>query len=204
MKRHIIALITLTLLGCNSRNSTGEKAIESKEYITTSTNIANDSTPTSNPYDFIEIDSVKINGVLSFSTTKDSLLKYLHGNLEVTKESEGCSSYGSNNDTLEYLNFTDHKVRYVYFNNKALFSSIHFDSSESYLSINGYIISKNTTIESLAEKFPNSCKNFRELKETEEVRLKFRPQHDFFDDSEFWIMTFKNNRIESIEFIVTC
>lgn len=204
MNRLIITLIILSFLSCNSRNSTNERKIETEEIDSTPTQAVDNSNHKLSPYDFIDIDSVKINGVLPFITIKDSLLKYLHGNPEITKEVEGCSSYGSNNDTLEYLNFTEYRIKYVCFNNKALFASMHFNECESYLLIEDYIISTNTTIESLSEKFPNSCKNSRLVKETGEVKIKFRPSKDFFYDTEFWIITLKNNKIESIEYIETC
>jgi hypothetical protein len=204
MRALLLGLTFLTLASCVMKNSTGisikkdtniySDTIEQNE--NNIENVVND--------DVINTKSIKINGNIPFRTTRDSLLFLIKEEPIVNKVYEDCVSYGSKNDTLEYLDFNDSTIVFVYFNNHVEFVSIDFDNRDNKIVVGDYEISHKTTFEELCSKYPNSCKSATINKSTNEIIVRFHPRDGFYEYSEFWTIRFIGNRIKYMQFNMTC
>lgn len=154
------------------------------------------------PNEVILIDSVKINGYLPFRTSRDSIFKLIDSNPAVRKIYEDCSSYGSRNDTLEFLKFNNGIV-YIFYNERVEFVRLQLNSTDNYLLTERMKISAETTFEELCKYYPNSCSDSFFPRENERI-VRFHPRKDFYESYEFWAIVFVNGIIDSIEYIVTC
>lgn len=205
MRTLLSGLTLLVLISCGTKKST-EKIItkdtnniysdtfKQNEIITE--NIVND--------DVINTKSIKINGIIPYSTSKDSLLLLMNEEPITHKVYEDCVSYGSKNDTLEYQYFSDSTIVFVYFNNHVEFVSIDFDNINNKIVVGDYEISHKTTFDELCSKYPNSCKNATIDKLKDEIIIRFYPRDGFYEYYEFWSINFIGNRIKHMRLNMTC
>lgn len=154
--------------------------------------------------DVINTSLIRINGNIPFRTTRDSLLLLIKEEPIIFKVSEDCVSYGSNNDTLEFICFNDSTVVFVYYNDQVEFVSMNFDNRKNKIEIGEYKISSKTTFKELCEKFPNSCKEASIDNSSKETVMRFHPKEGFYESYEFWSIRFVENKIKYIRYNMTC
>ncbi|GHU93968.1 hypothetical protein FACS1894156_1550 [Bacteroidia bacterium] len=206
MKKIIFFIVVSVILGCKDNRPTKIKTVV---FDTIQSTIANEESNATavNIVDTVNvgyygeiIDSVCINNLLPVFLTKDSLIALMQYQPESKKEWEDYEMYGSDNDTLEYLTFNQHKIKYICFwrDGKcyAGFWEIKFEDTKNVVSLGKNVeISAETTFEELCHKFPNSCKQSEYDKNVKQRKLRLSICKEC---DNFWIILFENDKVQKM------
>lgn len=152
--------------------------------------------------DVIIPDSILINEKLPFRLSREELFNLMKSPFEIKKEWEASVTYNSENDTLEYITFKSENIRYVYVNGRVEFLSMTFDNEENSFKTNKISINSKTTYEELSSHYPKSCINSSYNSKTKERIIHFYPAYNFYESTEFWAISFKEDKINKIAFVI--
>lgn len=200
MKQIIIFVIIISLLGCQYKSNNVSKNADS-EYSDVKLN-TNPENKVLSKNDVITPDSILINGKLPFRLTREELFNLMDSPFEIKKEWEASATYDSENDTLEYIKFKNENIVYVYANGRVEFLNMTFDNKENSFNTNKITINSKTTYEELCSHYPKSCENSSYNPKTKERIVRFYPAYNFFESTEFWAITFKEDKINEIAFVI--
>ena len=184
------------MIGCNSGVKNNSANSDSQNELKTETAEKNNTLD-----DIIKPSLIVFNGKLRFETTRDSLFALMNSSYDIKKSWEASTSYGSDNDTLEYITFQKEKIKYVYYNSTAVFVSMEFENTENFIEYEGKRVDSRTTLEEISSIFPKSFKNVRYNNETQEQRIQLILSENS-DYSQYWLIIFKNNKIKNISYVV--
>jgi hypothetical protein len=205
MKLLLSGFLIFVLTGCHVKNSSEKTPVIELNLSSDTHQSKNvDDTLKVTHDDIINTNLIKINGIIPYTTSKDSLLLLMKTEPVIKKIFEECVHYGSNNDTLEFMYFNDSTIEYVYYNGHVEFVSIQFENENNKVVIDDYVISGKTTLDELCSRFPNSCRNASFDKSKNETTLRFHPREGFYEYYEFWSITFNGNKIKYMRLNMTC
>ncbi len=154
--------------------------------------------------EYIDFDSVRINGKLPL-ITKTTLLYKLLGkpdSIVVPNMDDICTSFYDKPFKQAYIKKSDIEI----YGDTAVVTSINFESQFSLnLKTKTIRLNHNTTLLELQRLFPNAVKSQTELnvyKLGKAVSVSLALSKQFSDDS--WLLLFKNGKLVRIDYYVPC